>query len=782
MARKRSNIQFPFGGLNKHGAYRQQPPYTTMDCVNVRPRATISGRARGGSRPGIVQTHIEDLGGEIRFLEPMVLLPNDSFHAFSDTFSGTVMADYWTAVAGSTLPNILQSSLAGIDSSVADAASVLDLDPITNLDTSSDYTVELYIVPWNGAHHGKYSIYMRMDNTTPVPTTDGVVVELDLGGDGAGSVTDGTWTGTITSYSSGVPTENTMTGGSDGQAEPGWLIASVSGDDVTVWWNGTKIEDARTVDSHTGKRVGFALECTESNGLCLAWVFRVQFYGSTNTLRSKLIASADGSIYQEELYGRMTVVATDLSVRSDVSLGTAQSGQKLYIADYGLRVNGDDGTVSGSDLDADSVADWTGHSISADDDVVVVSNVGGATVAGTYKISSIASGALTLESAPGDGTCSFRVERAPKIYDPVEDTLTIMTATAGQVPSGNPLIMRYLDRIFLGGGEIAPHAYYASRVGDPLDFDYTQEDSRTAVAGPVSDAGVPGDPLTALVAHNDDYAIFACRNSIWRMRGDPAFGSAMSALSRTIGIIGPKSWCLGPEGELVFLSLDGIYVLAPSGESVPIQISREFLPEEFLNINPDVMTALLEYDVHAGGVNIYLTSDTTNSRKHFWLDWNTKTFWPFTIPTDYEPTATCLLQGIAVEDDGVILGGRDGKLRRFTDLAETDAGTSFASYVMIGPIALAGDMLEGSILVMSASMAVGSGDVTWSLHPSRTFEGTLTAASQDTGTWSAGISDTSYPSCRGQAYVLKIAGSSGRKWALETITVVSTTRGRGRRG
>ena len=779
--RSRKSVHFPLGGLNRNRSYKEQAPYSTMDCLNVRPKAIIEGRERGGSRPGLDRSHLESLSSEVRFLEPMILLPTDGFTVFSDTFGGTVMASNWTITDGSTLPNILPTSLASIDDSVADASVVLD--DLPTLDISQAYTVELYVVPWNGAHHGKYTLYLRMDNSSPDPIVDGVVVELDLGGSGGGSVTDGTWTGTITSYTSSTPTVTGMTGGSNGQAEPGWLIVSVSGDDVSVWWNGTQIAASVAVDAHSGRRTGFSLECTESGGLNLAWVYRVQYYGTSNSLRSMLVASAGGNIYYESTYGRMTQFTSDLTVRSDVGLNVAQSGQKLYIADHGWRVNGTDGvTTSTPDtLDAASVSDWTAHGIDVDDDVVVISNVGGATVAGTYKISSIASGALTLATDPGAGTCSFRVERAPKVYDPIAGTLAIMAATAGQVPGGCPLVCRYLDRIVFGCAETAAHVWYMSRVAAPLDWDYSLTDSQRAVAGIASDSGVPGDPLTALIPHSDDYLILACRNSIWRMRGDPAFGSALSSLSRGIGVIGPRAWCLGPEGELIFLSLDGVYVLPPGGNTDPKQLSRETLPMEFLNINPDTMEVSMEYDIHSSGVHIYLTSDSTNSRKHWWLDWRRKTFWPMTLPTTMEPTATCQLQGIAIEDDGVILGGRDGVLRKMTELSETDCGTVFTSWVMIGPIALASDMLEGSIVVMSASMAIGSGDVTWSLRPAATFEATLTASEQDTGTWVAGLSETSYPACRGQVYTMVLTGTSGRKWAVESITTVVKQTGRRRR-
>ncbi len=775
---RRMNIMFPLGGLDRSGSYRQTAPYTTTLCSNVRPEGLITGRYRGGSRPGLVESHRDSLGSEVRFLEPMILLPTDGFTSFSDTFSGTEMSAAWTlATWSSDLPNILSGSLASIDDSVADASATLETLPI---DITKVYEAEIFIVPWNGEHHGKYRIYARMDDTTPDYRIEGIVVELVMTG------ADGSYSWSLVSYTGSASTAVASGSGTlaSGVAEAGWFSVNISGDNVSIFWSGVTLATNQAVDTHsaTERGTGFALECTEAAGLCLAWVYRVQYHSETNTLRSKLIASAGGDIWQEEMYGQMQVVTSTLSVRDDVTLCTAQMGQKLYIADYsGARVTGTDGVVAGTDLDdVGDDHDWTTFSISTDDDVVVVTNGTGTVVDGTYKISSIAATSITLATSIGTGNCTYRIERAPKIYDPEADTLAQWTATTGQVPAGCPLIERYLGRIFLGGQEIAPHAWFASRQSAPLDFDFSQEDSQRAVLGTSSAAGVPGDPLTALIAHNDDYLIMACRNNMWRLKGDPAYGGSLGNVSQTIGIVGPKAWCSGPEGELIFLSLDGIYILAPGGTTDPIALSRDRLPQEFKNLDPVSMTISMEYDIHSRGIHVYLTSTSSNSRSHWWIDWATKTFWPVTLQSDHEPTATCQLQGFAVEDDGVILGGRDGTLRRNSKLAETDVGTVFATSVLIGPIGLSSDMLEGSIRIMNAILAVGSADVTWSLQPGSTFESCLTATSQDSGTWAAGQNDAEYPACRGQAYALLITGTSGRKWAMEQITTVVAQAGRRR--
>jgi len=776
MGRKRRlNIQFPLAGLNREGAYRQQPPYTSQDMLNVWPRGPLESRERGGSRPGLIKSHITDLGSNVRLLYPMTLALGDNFTAWSDVFAGTALASVWSQASwADDTPDILPFALASVDYSTSEGEVVRDA---LSIDTSENYTVEMFIVPYDGEFHGKYRLYLRLDDTTPAYATDGVQIELTMTG------SDGSWSGTLKSYTGSVATTTDSDSGTITTPAPGWLSAVVSGDDVDVYWHGTKILSG-TVDSHSGARVGFGLECTEAGGICLVNTFRVQYF-STSTIsgsRTMLVASAGGKLYYEETYGTMTELTTDLTLASDKPVNAVQSGQKLYIADYGLRVTGTDGTVSGNDLDAASVADWTAHSISAHDDVVVISNGTGDTTDGTYTIDSIAAGAITLNDAPGDGTCTFRVERGPKVYDPSAGTLSLLTAEGApslQAPTGCPLIARFLDRIFLGGADIAPHVWYAARQSDEDDWDYSQEDSQRAVAGTASEAGTPGGPLTAIAAHSDDYLILGCRNELWMMRGDPVYAPDLDAVSHIVGIVGPTAWCIGPEGELVFLTLDGLYILPAGGGAKPVPVSHDILPREFKNLHPETTTISMEFDTENNGVHIFLCPDSSNARTHWFFHWGRKTFWPVTLSADHEPLATCNYQATCVEDSSVLLGGRDGYLRRFSGLAENDCGTTFSSYVEMGPLPLASDGHVGTLLELDGVLAADSADVTWAIQPALTFEGTTTATASATGTWSGGLNATVRRPCRGQACILKLTGTAGSAWAFENA--IATVMDSGRR-
>lgn len=773
MANKRQKLQlaFPLAGLNRKASYQAQPPFTTPDCLNVGIRETIEGRERGGSRPGLVESHLDSLGSEVRMLAPMVLALGDGFTEFSDNFSGLSLSEGWTQASwASDVPSILPSSIASVDDSVDEGEVVLDA---LTIDTSESYTAEVYLVPWAGEWHGDYRLYLRLDNTTPDATSDGVVIELVQTG------STGAYTASMTSLVSGTPTTTDTDSGTI-DVKPGWLAASVTGTTVTVYWNGTQILTG-TVGAHSGSRVGFGMECTEDGGLCLANTFRVQYYstGSVPITRSVLYASAGGDLYKESTYGRMTAVTSDLTLRDDALLTASQSGQVLYIADYGdLKASGTDGTITATNqLDAATYSDWTALGIDADDMVVVISNGTGAVTDGTYQISAIAVDYITLDGTVGNGNCAYRIERAPKTYTPATDTIAILEASTGQVPTGCPIIVNYLDRIGLAGAEAAPHVWYLSRKSDPTDWDYSQEDEQAAVAGTSADAGMPGDPITAWVAHSDDYSIIACQRNLWRMRGDPAAGGTLDKISSTIGIIGPKACCFGPSGELIFLSLDGIYQLQPGGDAFPEPLSRDKLPREFLNLDANQVNAQLEYDVHGRGVRIFLTTEPSNTRVHWWMDLQYKSFWPISLDSDHEPTAACVYQATTVEDSGVILGSRDGTLRRFSDLAETDCGTAFSSYAVIGPVALATEGNKGWLMSMDATIAASSGDVTWGVAYGNSAEAAISADSVDTGTWTEGLNAAVRPACVGQAMALTLTGESGRAWAVESITAIRRNAG-----
>jgi hypothetical protein len=800
MAKKNQmRVQFPLAGLNRKGAYRQQPPYTTYDCLNVWPTEPIDGRLRGGSRPGLAKSHPEDLGGEIRLLNSMTYTPGVSstgtrddgvFLSFNDSFESGELSDDWSQwLYHGRGPHVVESGryykwiIGDWGDSVGGSFFTSEA-----IDASKPVSIAARILPKDGVHGGAFQLFIGAQNSAISFGGAGHYLYVTLQvKDGDGTYSGAFWARTA----GGTQTASLDTTTSFTSDEIGWLKLIVDGTSVKAYWRDALVLDETLLGAITWQTDGGFILSSDNwsaSHECQVDGVRIQGHidGQSTTvpyatgLRTMLIASAAGDLYYEKLYGTMEVVTSNLTLNSNQLLQSVQVGQKMYIADYGdLRISGDDGTVSGSDLDAASVADWTALSIDADDHVVVVSNVGGATTEQTYGISSIAAGAITLDSAPGDGTCTYRIERGPKVYDPDAGTLAAVTASTGVLPIGNPLMVRYIDRLVLAGAEIAPHVWYMSRQGDETDWDYSQTDVQAAVLGTSSEAGVPGKAITALVAYKDDYLIIGSSDELWVMRGDPLAGGKLDSISKIIGIIGPDAWCIGPKGEFIFLSANGVYVMPSiSGGAQIMSFSDVVLPREFKNIDVSRVWPSLQYDVQHEGIHIFLTSKSDEPGDHWFLDWETKSYWPMGYTQDHEPTCSYLYLTTGVFGDGVIYGGRDGYLRRLDPQIEVDDGTAFSSYVSIGPIALGPDGRIGKILKMDAVVAENSGDVTWATRAGTTFEAAITSTTDtDTGTWTAGLNASDHPDCEGQAFMVKLTGESGVAWAFETAIVTIVDRG-----
>jgi len=505
--------------------------------------------------------------------------------------------------------------------------------------------------------------------------------------------------------------------------------------------------------------------------------------------RTILVASANGELWSESFPGFMEQVSSNLSLASDRNIQAVERGQKLYIADWGdVKAAGTDGVRgTGNDkFDSASYTNWTTGptaSISAYDDVLVISAPTHSDItAGTYEISSVAAGELTLASSPftgTNGTCTFRIERAPKVYDPTAGTLALWTATSGkgQVPTGCPAIERYMDCAVLAGEHASPHVWYMCRSQDWDDWDYSADgtDEQRAVAGTDADAGTPGEPIVFLKAHSDDFMVMGCSHSIYRMAGHPASGGRLDDLSRSIGGIHRAGVCKTGAGEMVFMGTDGLYMLQQGAKAYPTALSRDALPEELSKIDAEIHDVLMAYDHEDDGIHIFLTTAGVQDTVHYWFSWKTRSFWPVSMAsTNYEPFSIIANSAETPGLNTVILGCRDGYLRRFHQDQQTDDGTSMTNYVNIGPVPLAPDGARGILAELEAVLAEGSGTVTWNLYGADTPEDVWDASSFDNGEWTdlngAGLNYLEHPRAGGQCFVLKLTGSGTTKWALERAT------------
>jgi hypothetical protein len=785
MGKKRIvELQFPLAGINSKYAYRQQPPFTTPDALNMRPAGAIKNRDRGGSRPGMDKYFYEELGSgsPVRMLSEVDIVKDDGVHFWTDNFLGASLSPIWsTASWVSTQPSVVPPGGIIVDTA-SEVASVVR-DALSDFEETGSYQTELFVAPYNGQHWGTYKLFVRMDDTTPDVTADGTVIELDITG------ATGAYSGRILNYASGIPTEYLFTTtGSDGYPAAGIFRCLVAGDNIKVYWRGVQLI-TQTVAAPAGKRFGFGLHCTVDNGVCLADYFRIQYTSNVlvNVNRRILTASAGGSFYTDSSIGQLTAVSSSLTLASDHHIQATQRLQKLYIADYSEpRAAENDGDISvDTVLTSVSIGDFTILGISTDDDVVEITNGTGSITDGTYEIASIAVGGLTMTATTGTGTCTFNVMRGAKIYTPVTDTLSLYLAEAGKgtVPVGPKIIAHYRDRIVMADA----HLWYMSRQGNPLDFDYSADsgDTQRAVAAQTSDAGRLGEVITALIPFSDDYMLFGCENSVWVLRGDPAWSGQIDNLSRNIGILSNTSYCLGPSGEIIFLSRDGLYIM-PNATTPPQSVSSETLPNDLLNIDPKLFDILMAYDVKERGVHIYNTPKAGGSVKHWWFDWDQKSTWPVDVPVTFQPTSILSYKAHDTVDGAVLLGCRDGYVRKFHQNFVSDGATAITSNLIVGPIRTAkSNYRDGKVIEVIGALAEGSGDVTADVLIGKTHEATVRASAFATHTLTDGIlhglNRKFRPRARGGSFAIKLSNAEDFKhWSYERLTVVTETSGKER--
>lgn len=387
----------------------------------------------------------------------------------------------------------------------------------------------------------------------------------------------------------------------------------------------------------------------------------------------------------------------------------------------------------------------------------------------------------------GDNTSS----RVLCTYTPGTNTLATATATAGTLPTKCKLSALSMDRLFLSGDD-TPGVWYASRAGDPLDYDYSEEDALAACSAANTRAGrLSNQPMTALMPHHEGCIIMGQTRGLYVLKGNPKTSGSLIRLSSAVGVHGPRSWCYDAEGWLWFWSQDGLYTMPPGCGDAPISVSRDWLPESLVNVDRTAFTINMAYDFRDRGVHVFCTKNTAGSTTHYFLDtktWQTgdgknraqASFWPMTFQSDHEPFCLYELRDTSNTNSIVMIGSRDGYVRRFQTSAAQDDSSDIASYILIGPIQPGDGYMDGLLAQLIGELASSSGSVTWSVLPGDNAQIASSASARETGTWTAGVNFTDYPRVRGSAFYIKLSNAaSNSAWAMERVMAV--VRGLGRR-
>lgn len=431
--------------------------------------------------------------------------------------------------------------------------------------------------------------------------------------------------------------------------------------------------------------------------------------------------------------------------------------------------------------------------------------------ANTYNITTVATTTVTISHTLQALTgVVFYIARCPKVYDPVANTLTkwiqdnytvaelvergldtdLAGTPKGAIPVGRTIICQHFNRIYLGGGFISPQTFECSRIADPDDWDGSLDDAARASTASSETTARLGQPITALIPHQNSCMVIGTQSSLWVLRGDITAGS-IQQLSPTVGIIDRFAWCETDQGILVFMTLGGVYAMADPCGGKPYSLSKERMPQTFINIDVASYTVSFAYCHRYRMVHCWVVGNSSVAPTTHWLvdiksTLNGDSFgfaiWNCTLAShNYEPFIVHERKDTASPYSLVWMGGRDGYVRRFQDNLAQDDGTNFNSYVWIGPIMLgSGTMATGIINELQAIIPTGSGDVDCATYTGLSPELALVDPAPVTVEWNtAGHTPSSYPRKGDVAAWFKVSnGETNARWELSRIMLTVLPGGR----
>jgi hypothetical protein len=824
VAKKRDiDLAFPLAGLNRKAAYQSQPPYTTPDCLNVRPVSSAEQRAQGGTRPGLGRVYRAVSGSSpIRMLAEIDLDygidadPLAKTVRWDDDFADSALQSQWTEYIA---PPILDENIGCAGNSTTSSRGLFleDLNP----DPQQDLYWEILIRPSNGKHHGTYSLMLGMDDTLTYDSS-GISVNITITG------TNGSYTGNISEYSGGgFIGATSMSSGNIGTADSVWITAKLSYSDptytVTVFLNKQSIGSRALTTLTPGDRVGFRMAVKSGNdGPVLIDRARLRAYATSGyeTERSRsrvLMMSAGGGVWRTNSIGElveMVSAAAQRNFSSDRRMYAAQLGEMIAVSDSSEDVVRGTATVQINAGATHADLYFSTFSVGSYSDLdrykhvitILQDEETGDWILphGSLWISNDATSAYVRVEHPygtdlwdtlgpyDNKVVSFVAYRGTKFfwlsYAAQASYFLARWVTNGFAPPRCHLAAIYRNRLVLAN---KTH-YYMSRAGNIRDWDYAFDpdewDQYSAVYGRMLavSGGTMNDELMQLIPFSEDYLLFACRGSMWLLRGDINLSGEFRAVSRTVGIVSSDAWCLIPTGGAVFLDRTGLYVMETdsNGQWRVVPIGASNAPRELLHTDWSNVHAMLGFDDN--GIHVWLSSATHNIKRHWWFDLANKAWWPVAIPSAWYPTVVGAATSPAALRQGMLLGCSDSAIRASGFEFQTDQADSngaISSHVKLGPLALGQSSRDdGTLAEIEAVLSDYSGGVHWYLYTGDSAQqAVLATTAAETGIWSSGRNYVDRFRRRNVAATLKLANSSSAPWAMESVLAQRRTAGKHRK-
>lgn len=373
-------------------------------------------------------------------------------------------------------------------------------------------------------------------------------------------------------------------------------------------------------------------------------------------------------------------------------------------------------------------------SVSADKTTIYATKITAEDFNITNTISSDDAGGVTMDPA------TFTPSAITKPTSPHQYDYVVHPSKTTQIPGRFYLICLYSGRIVLAGNPENPGAWYMSRQADPFDYDFTT-DTQAPVSSDNADYGDVPDIIKALVPYHDDYLIMGCQDSIHYIQGDPKAGGARLVLSDTVGFFGDSCWAFDGGGNLWFWGTGGLYKMSvATGISKPTNITTDIIANLVSTVDADPHThkVVLGYDKSRDGIKLVSTNLSTGVNQGYWIQIKPFGIWPEDVDSTIAIYSMASHNDTDPANSALLLGGKDGFIRKEDDATKDDEGTStdliITSEILLPVIPLGKDSDSKGKLISTTIVTSGGasgGDfadtdgVTVSFYKAATLEGVV---------------------------------------------------------
>ncbi len=170
----------------------------------------------------------------------------------------------------------------------------------------------------------------------------------------------------------------------------------------------------------------------------------------------------------------------------------------------------------------------------------------------------------------------------PMVFDLAAGTHATIVESDGTCPSDMKAFIVWQGALWGWGRDAFPQLLYSSRVGDGKDWEASAPASDTGAAY-ITDNEAEGllrGNIQAVIPHTDDTMLVCCGHGITAFHGHLRNGGITEDFSDRV-VLGPTSWCKGPDDTTYFLTTEGLYALAATPGARPVPLSHEKIPQEF---------------------------------------------------------------------------------------------------------------------------------------------------------------------------------------------------------